>query len=253
MSKDYPNLFSPLRVNNTILKNRVIATPVGDPYLAAKGGPAVAITHSVGVDLPNAMWGDYPYAFSKYELEKTKHLLNQIHSAGALASIEIMHCGNQAKPRAGVTAWGPCDYVNDDGIHIKAMTEEEMEIVADAYAKTAKDAQKIGFDILFLHFAHGWLPAQFLSPLHNHRTDEYGGSLENLSLGCMIRSNAEVGTELVGDGTSDFITGNLTKHMKNLQKRIKIQTEILYSAQQTKYNEFISARQSLNTTKLLGI
>ena len=56
-----------------------------------------------------------------------------------------------------------------------------MEETLRWYAETAASAKKIGFDSIFLHFGHGWLPAQFLSPHYNHRTDIYGGSIENRS------------------------------------------------------------------------
>lgn len=54
-----------------------------------------------------------------------------------------------------------------------------MSEIADKFALTALDAKEYGFDVVMLHFAHGWLPAQFLSPYYNKRTDEYGGSFEN--------------------------------------------------------------------------
>ncbi|MGN1344827.1 MAG: FAD-dependent oxidoreductase, partial [Traorella sp.] len=54
-----------------------------------------------------------------------------------------------------------------------------MERIAELYANESKQAKDLGFDAIFLHFGHGWLPTQFISPLYNHREDEYGGSIEN--------------------------------------------------------------------------
>ena len=54
-----------------------------------------------------------------------------------------------------------------------------MNEVADAFAKGAVDAKEYGFDMVMLHFGHGWLPTQFLSPHYNKRTDGYGGCFEN--------------------------------------------------------------------------
>ena len=54
-----------------------------------------------------------------------------------------------------------------------------MDEIADKFAKSACDAKEYGFDGVLLHFGHGWLPAQFLSPYFNKRKDEYGGSFEN--------------------------------------------------------------------------
>lgn len=59
------------------------------------------------------------------------------------------------------------------------MTEADMDEVLELWARCVRNARDIGFDMVFLHFGHGWLPAQFLSPRTNFRTDEYGGSLEN--------------------------------------------------------------------------
>lgn len=60
-----------------------------------------------------------------------------------------------------------------------ALTEEEIGALVERWAEAAARAQKIGFDFIELHGAHGYLLAQFLSPLSNRRTDRYGGSLEN--------------------------------------------------------------------------
>ncbi|MGC3954255.1 MAG: FAD-dependent oxidoreductase [Propionicimonas sp.] len=76
-------------------------------------------------------------------------------------------------------ARGPVGYTRPDGTEVRAMTVEDMELVAGLFAETSLAAKNLGFDMIFLHFGHGWLPAQFLSPRTNHRTDEYGGSLEN--------------------------------------------------------------------------
>jgi 2,4-dienoyl-CoA reductase-like NADH-dependent reductase (Old Yellow Enzyme family) len=59
------------------------------------------------------------------------------------------------------------------------MTQQDMEDVADAFADAAEYFIKCGFDTVLIHAAHGWLFPQFLSPLSNHRSDEYGGNLEN--------------------------------------------------------------------------
>lgn len=54
-----------------------------------------------------------------------------------------------------------------------------MQETLDWYSRTVTSCRKIGFDAILLHFGHGWLPDQFLSPFYSHRSDEYGGSIEN--------------------------------------------------------------------------
>lgn len=172
-------LFEPIQINQMILKNRIIATPVGDCIQAAKNGAGLVITHSFPVNLKNAFWGPFEYGFSKYEVEKTHSIVRQVHSYGSKIGIEVFHAGNQAKVPDGQLAFGPCEMVNENGVSVKAMDRSDMDLVINAYVQEAIDAKRLGFDELFLHFGHGWLPAQFLSPLYNHRTDEYGGCIKN--------------------------------------------------------------------------
>ena len=99
---------------------------------------------------------------------------------------------------AGIQAWGP-DYINfdetktiaplsdqsasDEPVYRKGevlfMTEEMIETVVDAFGRAAEQAKTCGFEMAMIHAGHGWLIHQFLSPLTNHRTDRFGGSLEN--------------------------------------------------------------------------
>lgn len=179
MNKKYKELFTPIKINKMVLKNRIIATPVGDMVEAARGGAAMVITHTLPMDLRNAFWSNEPYAFSKYKVENEKNEINKVHAYGAKCSAELLHCGAVVKVPDGEYALGPCDMINDRGCKVKAMNEEDMQMVIDGYTKMAKEAVELGYDCLFMHFAHGWLPAEFISPLYNHRTDEYGGSIEN--------------------------------------------------------------------------
>lgn len=179
MNSYYPMLFSPLKINNMVLRNRVVSTPLGMNDISELKGPAYVIKGSIAVDAPNSFWSPEDYAFSRKKVDGLHDWIIKAHERGMKAGIEIIHCGNQARAYDGDYVFGPCDGTNDEGYPIKQMDENDMQVVCDAYAKAARDAMMLGFDIIFLHFAHGWLPAQFLSPLHNHRTDEYGGSLEN--------------------------------------------------------------------------
>ena len=70
-------------------------------------------------------------------------------------------------------------FVSVSDTHLDVYKRQEMDQTAAAFAQTCLDAKELGFDMVMLHFAHGWLPAQFLSPALNHRTDSYGGCLEN--------------------------------------------------------------------------
>ena len=67
----------------------------------------------------------------------------------------------------------------EERIDIHGMTEEDMNVVADHFADCAEILKNAGYDMVLLHGGHGWLLDQFISPLYNTRTDEYGGSIEN--------------------------------------------------------------------------
>ena len=73
---------------------------------------------------------------------------------------------------------GPSSFMYN-GRMVREMTEQDMEDVAQMYVTAAADAKRAGFDAIMLHYGHGWLMNNFLSPLSNHRTDAYGGSVEN--------------------------------------------------------------------------
>lgn len=176
----FDHLFQPINVNGMILKNRIIATPTGDDYEdKAMGGAALVISGHAIVEPGKSSFAsaDEPYLFSKYEREKTRERVLKIHKGGAKASIEIFHGGQDA--RVHDFAKGPSGFIRPDGVEVKEMDEEMMEETIGWFVQTVQGARKIGFDSIFLHFGHGWLPAQFLSPHYNHRTDEYGGSIEN--------------------------------------------------------------------------
>lgn len=205
----YPNLFKPLKVNRLMLRNRIIAAPITrygySPSPAdeletiaakARGGAALIILGSVAVNNEEAVI--YYTASSLMGEHRPLYIeqLNMIHQYGAKASVELMHCDMFADTRGkDVSAIGPCTvelppdgYAGYEGIekgmvieyrHIEGMTEDDMIRVCNEFAASAVEAKKLGFDMVMLHFAHGWLPAEFLSPFFNKRTDEYGGSFEN--------------------------------------------------------------------------
>ncbi len=178
----FENLYKPIEINGMILKNRIIAAPTGDLFEEkALGGAALVIAGHAIVEPGRSSFAskDEAWLFDKYEREATHERVMKIHRGGAKASIEIFHGGAEA--RVADYAKGPCDMVRSDGTVVKAMDETMMQETLAWYERTAASVRKIGFDSIFLHFGHGWLPAQFLSPLYNHRTDEYGGSIVNRS------------------------------------------------------------------------
>lgn len=183
----YPHLFSPLRVNGVMLKNRVIAAPMGVPkatvisstnygglsvYDKSLGGAAVV---TVG-DNAIASIAQERDAFDKYARDVGREILTVMRQSGGLAMLEVPFHGGQYED--GSIA-GPSDGVHFTGGHMRAMTREDMDRTISNMCRKAADAKAFGFDILMLHFGHDSLCSVFLSPVWNQRSDEYGGSLEN--------------------------------------------------------------------------
>ena len=179
--KLYPHLFSPIKINNMMLKNRIIAAPLGSYTDKSLSGIAMIVRGTSGsVDDSRARMRPGKYYFEdKMEASRIMEEISVIHQRGAKAEFEMCHVGQFGYVEKGDYAIGPVSFTREDGVEVRAMDEAMMEDIAEKYAKTAKDAKEYGFDVVMLHFAHGWLPAQFLSPLYNKRTDSYGGSFEN--------------------------------------------------------------------------
>lgn len=176
----YPHLFSPIKLGDVLVQNRIVANPMSEHFEdRTLGGPGVVICGHTIVEEGRSSWmsPDEPYAFSKYEVEETRRRILKAQRTGARASIELAHSGLYS--RVGDYAVGPCALTREDGVEVRAMTPQMMDETARCWANAARDARDTGFDMVFLHFGHGWLMDEFLSPLFNHRSDEYGGSLGN--------------------------------------------------------------------------
>jgi 2,4-dienoyl-CoA reductase-like NADH-dependent reductase (Old Yellow Enzyme family) len=106
-------------------------------------------------------------------------------SDGSAMWMQISHPGRQMQANMPGVVWGPSDIGVNIGKHSKrfsrpvAMTAEQIAATVERFATTAQRAEQAGFDGVEVHGAHGYLLSQFLSPLVNNRTDEWGGSLEN--------------------------------------------------------------------------
>ena len=106
-------------------------------------------------------------------------------SGGAAMWMQISHPGRQVQAGMPGVVWGPSPVAVELGRHSKrfgrpvAMTAEQIEATMERFATTARLAKGAGFDGVEVHAAHGYLLSQFLSPLVNKRSDEWGGTLEN--------------------------------------------------------------------------
>ena len=203
MERKYPHLSSPLRIGNVWFRNRMFSTPMGGTDIEndgcigpksqafyeyrAKGG-AAAVTVSELMVHP-ATDGSHAYHIHESILNsiaKAAYTADAIRRHGAIPSIELSHSGMFAgtymtdKTKShGLAQWSADDGVRADGVPYKALTKDMLREIVAAYGHAAGLCKRAGFEMIMVHAGHGWLLNQFLSPMFNHRTDEYGGSTEN--------------------------------------------------------------------------
>ena len=147
----------------------------------AAGGVGLIITGYTfvrpdGKQLPGKM-GIHTDAFSS----EMRNLVQAVHKEGGKICLQLVHAGGQTDTKtAGRKPLAP-SAVKVDQFPEKpaAMSKKEIKDIVTAFGDGARRAREYGFDAVQLHAAHGYLINQFLSPLTNRRTDEYGGTLEN--------------------------------------------------------------------------
>ena len=110
-----------------------------------------------------------------------RRLTDAIHAEGAVAGIQLWHCGNMShRSICGCTPVGASTGFNlYSPTFVRGLRRDELPGMARAYGNSVRLAKEAGFDSVEIHAGHGYLISQFLSPSTNHRKDEYGGSLEN--------------------------------------------------------------------------
>ncbi|MEU6619680.1 NADH:flavin oxidoreductase/NADH oxidase family protein [Streptomyces litmocidini] len=195
-------LFSPLTLRSgQVLKNRIAKAAMeenmaGDGQLPdwqllslykhwASGGTGLLITGNVMVHA-EALTGPAGVVLDEHApLEPFVDWAKAAKAGGAAIWMQINHPGRQVASDMPGVVWGPTDIGVSLGKHSSrfgrptAMTPQQIEDTVTRYAVTARRAEEAGFDGVEIHAAHGYLLSQFLSPLVNKRTDQWGGSLEN--------------------------------------------------------------------------
>ena len=199
MSLKYKELLSPIKINNVVLRNRLIAAPSNPHFIQAtekwptealithyankakagaaivtcKGNNPVKTTdpHSLSLDIHR---GEHQHMFAQ--------VADMVHYYGAKASYLVLPDMNIVRgydASDGILS----EFVAGDGSKAeygKAAPKELLYQMVEAYAEEAKLAKSLGFDMCFMHMAYRLMfPGRFLSPLSNRRTYEFGGSIEN--------------------------------------------------------------------------
>lgn len=187
--------FSQLQIGPITLRNRFIRaganegmTPDGMPTKAlvkhhrdmAAGGVGMT-TVAYGAVSPDGRTFNHQFFMSREVLPHLRVLTDAVHAEGAAACLQITHGGSftMLRPKhgypktasSGFNAFGFLQGI----LWQSGMTEADMSRVADEFAQAARLAREAGFDAVEIHMGHGYLLNQFLSPLSNHRRDQYGG------------------------------------------------------------------------------
>ncbi len=206
-----PPMFTPFAVRGMKLKNRVVVSPmcqysaedglIDDWHLVhigsrALGGAGLVLTEMTDVSREGRITPGCAGMYRPEHVAAWRRVVNFVHThSEAKIGLQLAHAGRKAATKlmwdgmdeplppeqtadwpvisASAIPWTPQNQVP------KAMDRADMDAVRDDFVRAVEMAQEAGFDMVELHFAHGYLLSSFISPLSNTRTDEYGGSLEN--------------------------------------------------------------------------
>lgn len=188
-------LFTPWTVKDVTIKNRIVMAPMCmysshekdgklQPFHMAHyisraiGQVGLIIVEATAVN-PQGRISDQDLGiWSDDHIEGFAKLTEQVKAQGSKIGIQLAHAGRKAELEGDIYA--PSAIPFDEQSKTPAeMTTEQIKETIQEFKQAAARAKEAGFDIIELHAAHGYLMHEFLSPLSNHRTDEYGGSHEN--------------------------------------------------------------------------
>lgn len=199
-------LYSSIKFRNLELKNRWVMSPMcmysatdGVPNdfhfvhygSRAQGGTGLIIVEATGVEPRGRITAKCTGLWNDEQAEAFRKIIDFVHqNSESKIGIQLAHAGRKASTWKGVqttleegwetVAPSEIPYKDDERIPHQLSVSEIKQLVED-FKNAAIRAVNAGFDMIEIHAAHGYLIHQFLSPLSNNRTDEYGGSLENRS------------------------------------------------------------------------
>ncbi|KAJ1912092.1 hypothetical protein H4219_005731 [Mycoemilia scoparia] len=210
-----PKLYQPLKIRNVTIKNRIWVSPMcmysakdgfaNDFHLVHLGqfalhGAGLVMMEATGVSPNGRITPGCTGIWKDEHIPQLQKITNFIHSQESVAAIQIAHAGRKAstnqpwtitspdKNKADTDKGGwPEDIVAPSAISYdknhwtpKELTIQQIQDIKNDFINAAKRADQAGFDVIEIHGAHGYLISEFLSPVSNFRTDQYGGkSLEN--------------------------------------------------------------------------
>jgi anthraniloyl-CoA monooxygenase len=203
-----PPMLTPYKLGDLTLPNRIVMSPmcmysaddgtVNDFHMVhygsrAIGGAGLIIAEMTDVTREGRISTGCAGMYKPEHVPAWKRIVDFVHkNSETKIGVQLAHAGRkgsittsweghaQLSPdKAWTTLAASAIPFDADRTAPKAMDRADMDVVSAAFVNAAKMSHEAGFDMIELHFAHGYLLSSFISPLSNHRTDEYGGTLEN--------------------------------------------------------------------------
>lgn len=245
-----PHLFDPITLRGLTLKNRIMMSPMcqysagkdaapNDWHLVhyptrAAGGVGLIMVEATAVESRGRLSEADLGIYDDRHVELFARIVDLCHKNGARIGIQLAHAGRKAW--SDDKAYGPEEPVApsaipfDEGWKVpRALTIAEIGQIVTCFQDAARRARDAGFDVIEFHAAHGYLIGEFLSPLANHRQDEYGGSrsARMLFLNQIVDSVRKVWPEaaplFVRVSASDYLPGGVTvEEMVEMAKGLKL-------------------------------
>jgi len=161
-------------------------------YYRQRSGAGLIIAEATLIDPDGAGMLNTPGVYNDIQIEKWKQITTEVHSGGGKIALQLWHCGRSSHSDLldGKRPVAPSSVaLQGKEVHTKngkkpcsipaALEPKEISAIIKKYAQAAKNAMDAGFDAIELHAANGYLIDQFLQSKSNHRTDLYGGNIEN--------------------------------------------------------------------------
>ena len=198
-------LFSPLRIGDLLLPNRIVMSPLTRSragavrmpnalmaeYYAQRASAGLIISEATVVTPDGVGYADTPGIWSQEQAAGWRLVTQAVHEAGGRIFLQLWHCGRISHPMfldgalpvapSAIAPAGPVRLVRPETPYVipRALERGEIPGIVAAYKRGAQNAQAAGFDGVEVHGANGYLLDQFLQDSTNRRTDDYGGAIEN--------------------------------------------------------------------------
>lgn len=198
-------LFKPLKVGDLTLPNRIIMAPLTRQragsarvpnemmveYYVQRAGAGLILTEATSVEPMGVGYKDTPGIWNEGQVQGWSKITKAVHEAGGRIFMQLWHVGRVSDPMylngetpvapSAIPPKGHVSLVRPERPYVvpRALTTAEVKTLVKTYRRAAENAKRAGFDGVELHGANGYLIDQFLQSTTNHRTDEYGGPVEN--------------------------------------------------------------------------